>query len=64
MCEAKVFLESKSGHELVMKDVVTIKPAGDSLELLDLFGEKKVISADIKEIKLLDHKVILEPRNK
>ncbi len=47
-----------------MKDVVTIKPAGDSLELLDLFGEKKVISADIKEIKLLDHKVILKPRSK
>jgi len=61
MCEAKVYLESKGVRELVMEDVVTITPAARNLQLVDLFGEQKSLSASIKEIKLLEHVVVLEP---
>ena len=61
MCEAKVFLETDNGRELIMDDVVSVKPEARNLELVDLFGERKSISATIKEIKLLDHEILLEP---
>lgn len=61
MCEAKVYLEAEGERELVMDDVVTIKPVPQGLSLVDLFGEEKSINASIKEIKLLEHVVLLEP---
>jgi predicted RNA-binding protein len=41
--------------------VVSITPSGDKLLLVDLFGEQKQVKADFKELKLLDHMVILTP---
>ena len=61
MCEAKVFLETSGERQLVMEDVVTIRPVDARLELVDLFGEQKSVSASIKEVKLLEHVVLLEP---
>ena len=61
MCEAKVYLETEGGRELVMDDVVTIRPTAQGLRLIDLFGEEKSVAAGIKELKLLDHVVLLEP---
>ena len=61
MCEAKVYLETDSGRELVMDDVVSVKPEASSLALVDLFGDRKSVPATIKEIKLLDHEILLEP---
>jgi predicted RNA-binding protein len=59
MCEAKVFIEKGGKLEDLMENVVTIKPEGDKLLLVDLFGEQKFVDAAVKEIKLLDHQVIL-----
>lgn len=62
MCEAKVFIE-KDGRILpLMDNVVTIKPEDDKLLLIDLFGNRRYIEARIKELKLLEHQVILEER--
>ncbi|HDP70637.1 MAG TPA: CooT family nickel-binding protein [Actinobacteria bacterium] len=60
MCEAKVYIEKKDGNlEELMENVITIKPEDDKLHLVDLFGEQKYVNARFKEIKLLDHQVIL-----
>lgn len=59
MCEARVFIEKAGKLEDLMDNVVTIKPEGDKLLLVDLFGEQKFVEAAVKEIKLLDHQVIL-----
>lgn len=61
MCEAKVYMETGGERQLLMGDVVTIKPAVRGLSLVDLFGEEKSVEASIKEIKLLEHVVLLEP---
>lgn len=61
MCEAKVYMETSGERKLLMGDVVTIKPAPRGLSLVDLFGEEKSVEASIKEIKLLEHVVLLEP---
>lgn len=62
MCEAKVFFEKEGKLEDFMDNVITIKPENDRLLLIDLFGEQKFVKAQVKEIKLLEHKVILIPK--
>lgn len=61
MCEAKVFLVKEGNHELLMEDVVSIKPIDEGLSLVDIMGREKAVAASIKEIKLLEHAVLLEP---
>lgn len=60
MCEANVYIEKEGKLEELMENVVTIRPEDNKLLLVDLFGEQKFVEADLKEIKLLEHKVILE----
>ncbi len=61
MCEAKVFLVTEDDRELLMEDVVSIKPIDEGLSLVDIMGREKPVAASIKEIKLLEHAVLLEP---
>lgn len=61
MCETNVYIEKDGEQEMLMKDVVSITPMGDKLVLVDLFGEQKQIKAGFKELKLLDHMVVLTP---
>lgn len=58
----KVYLEKASGKEEFMDNVVTIKPEGDKLLLVDLFGTQKQVEADLVELKLLEHEVIIKER--
>ncbi|MCX7831856.1 MAG: CooT family nickel-binding protein [Actinobacteria bacterium] len=62
MCEARVFLEKEGKILPFMDNVVTIKPENEKLLLIDLFGNRKYIDASIKELKLLEHEVILEEK--
>lgn len=62
MCETNVFMEKDGEQEVLMKDVISITPAGDTLVLVDLFGEQKQIKAEFKELKLLEHMVVLTPK--
>ncbi|GAV32191.1 hypothetical protein emb_1c0683 [Coriobacteriaceae bacterium EMTCatB1] len=60
MCEARVVIQGVSGEELeAIDDVTTIVPEGDGLKLYDLYGGHRVVSASLKEVRLLDHTVIL-----
>lgn len=60
MCEAIVYLNKDGKQEMLMENVVTVRPEADKLILIDLFGERREVSAAIKEVKLLEHQVILE----
>jgi predicted RNA-binding protein len=59
MCEAAVFLDRDGDLEKVMDDVVEVKPEGNKLLLVDVFGEQKLLSARLKEVELMDHRIIL-----
>jgi predicted RNA-binding protein len=59
MCEAAVFLDKDGDLEKVMDDVVEVRPEGDKLLLVDVFGEQKLVSARLKEAELMDHRIIL-----
>ncbi|MCL6472972.1 MAG: CooT family nickel-binding protein [Firmicutes bacterium] len=62
MCETNVFIEKDGEQEVLMKDVISITPQGDKLLLVDLFGEQRQIKAEFKELKLLEHMVVLTPK--
>lgn len=62
MCESKVFLLEDGKEKPVMENVIYIEPQDGKVFMYDLLGEQKIVDAVIKEVKLLDHKVILENR--
>jgi predicted RNA-binding protein len=61
MCESNVYFIKNGQEELVLESVSTVKPQGNKLLLTSILGEEKSVSARIKEINLMDHKIVLEP---
>jgi len=59
MCEATAYLIKNGQEELVLKDVDVIEPDGDQLRLVNIFGEQKVVKAEIHSLNLINHKVLL-----
>jgi predicted RNA-binding protein len=60
MCEANAYIYNDEKEELFLEEVNRIIPEGDLLIMENIFGERKLIKGRIKEIILLDHKIILE----
>jgi len=59
MCEATAYLLKQGQEELVLKDVDIIERDGDSLRIVSIFGEQKVLKAEIHSLNLINHKVLL-----
>jgi predicted RNA-binding protein len=61
MCEANAYIIDESGKEsLLLEGVDKLMPKDESLILENIFGQKKIVKARIKELALVDHKIILE----
>ncbi|WP_010243577.1 CooT family nickel-binding protein [Acetivibrio cellulolyticus] len=61
MCEANVYIINKDGdEELVLESVDKILPRDGIIELENVFCERKTIKGKIKEMALVDHKIIIE----
>jgi predicted RNA-binding protein len=60
MCESSVLIESGSGRELLMEDVVLIEIDGEDIKLRGILGETKNTKGLIKEINLMSHTVVIE----
>ncbi len=59
MCEATAYLLKNGQEELILKDVDVIEPDGDSVRIVNIFGEQKVLKAGIHSLNLINHKVLL-----
>ena len=62
MCEANAYLWHDGKEEIFMESVDKLVPEGQMLMLQDIFGEKKFIQARIRELALVEHKIVLEER--
>ena len=62
MCEATAYLLKDGHEELILKDVDVIEPDGDSVRIVNIFGEQKVLKAEIHSLNLINHKVLLVER--
>jgi len=61
LCQSHAYLVEANGEEtLVMEDVSVLKPKGDTIVLIGMFGEQKEIKARIKELQLTEHRILLE----
>ena len=64
MCEANVYwMDDKGETSLLMDSVDKVVPEEDGKIFLEnIYGERKTVSARIKRMELVDHKVYLEPK--
>ena len=61
MCEANVYLhDAERGDVLLLEKVDKILPQDNELYLENIFGERKTVQARIKEMALVDHRIVLE----
>ena len=59
MCEASAYVLKNGQEELILQDVDLIEPDGENLRMVNIFGEQKVLKAEILSLNLVNHKVIL-----
>lgn len=61
MCEANVYLIDENGTEVLILDSVDkVIPDKDEIMLENIYNERKTIRARIKEMELVEHRIILE----
>ena len=61
MCESNVYLIDKNGKESLFFELVDkIVQDNNVVQLEDILGQRKTIKARIKELALVDHRIILE----
>lgn len=64
MCEATAYLINDEKEELILENVDQLQREGDTIRMINLFGDQKVIEAQIKMISFVDNKILLERTNK
>jgi predicted RNA-binding protein len=60
MCEAAVYIKEPDKVELYFENVDKIIQGENELILEDIFGQKKIIKARLKELHLVDHRIFIE----
>ena len=61
MCEASAYMSRGEQEELILKSVDLVEPRDDGgFLLVDIFGTQKIIQGTLKQIKLVDHKILFE----
>jgi len=60
MCEANAYIRQGDKEELVFENVDKITSTEEGLLLEDIFGKRQIFRAKIKEMALVDHRIILE----
>lgn len=60
MCEANAYLVEGDREEMILEAVDRVVPHEDGLLLEDIFGRRKIVKARIKELALVEHRIILE----
>ena len=61
MCEANAYILQDDKEELILKSVDLVKPHdGDGFLLVDIFGTQKIVKGTLKQMNLVDHKIIFE----
>jgi predicted RNA-binding protein len=63
MCESKVILKKGGGEEeVIMEEAAALKYVGRKLVVVNLIGENIELEAEIKEVDLMGHKVVITPK--
>ena len=59
MCELNAILVRGDEREVVMESVTRMIVDGDSIELVGIFGDRKIVSGSIKEVDFTKGETII-----
>ena len=59
MCEANAYLIKNGSEKIIMESVEIMRPEGEDIYFENIFGERLEIKARIKEMNLVDHRILL-----
>ncbi|MBW1689392.1 MAG: CooT family nickel-binding protein [Deltaproteobacteria bacterium] len=59
MCESSAYLVKDGNEKVIMESVDILRPENDDIYLENIFGERLKIKAHIKEMHLVDHRILL-----
>ena len=59
MCLSKAYVARNGNEELLMEEIASLEIEGEKLLLKTLFGERKEITASIKQIDFMTHSIFL-----
>jgi predicted RNA-binding protein len=62
MCEANAYIYQDGKEVLYLESVDIMRPEQGKLFLRNLFGEQKIFDGAIREISLLQHRIVLEKK--
>jgi len=61
MCEANAYFLRDDKEELILNSVDLVKPRDEGgFLLVDIFGTQKIVKGKIRQMNLVDHKIIFE----
>lgn len=61
MCEANAYFWTLEGESMIMESVDIVEPEGDHCwKLVNIFGDQKRVTGKIKEMNLVNHKILFE----
>ena len=60
MCEANAYLIKDGQEELLVESVDKVVLNEDGIFLENIFGQQKTVKARIKEMALVEHRIVLE----
>lgn len=63
MCESNAYVYRDGKEEFLMDNVILLEPRNNKLYLRSLLGEEKLFNGVVKEIKFMDHKIILQEKS-
>lgn len=61
MCEANAYLVVDGEERLIMENVDVLKPEDERVYLQNIYGEQRWIEARIKEMSLVNHRIVFVP---
>jgi predicted RNA-binding protein len=62
MCESSVFIRRDGGDVLLAEDVARVVPDDRGYRVITLLGEEHRVTADLVEIDLMAHRIVLRER--
>ena len=60
MCEASAYLVRDGKEELILENVEELFRDGNTIRIVNLFGDQRLLEATIKKISFVDNKIVLE----
>lgn len=60
MCLSKAYVARNGNEELLTEEIASLEVEGEKLLLKTLFGEQKEVTASIRRIDFMTHRILLE----